>query len=118
MATGWKTSAALTPFTPGLLFSYIILGAFVAVDNLLYTWRISYLPVSTSSLLSSSQVAFNSVFALLLVRRNYSSFCFEWAFAPDDKVHIPETSGREILPLNRRNTDLYACPSLPPFCLL
>ena len=34
--------------------------------NLLYSWGISYMPVSTYSLLCSSQIAFNFLFALIL----------------------------------------------------
>eukprot|EP01018_Ginkgo_biloba_P023848 Gb_32685 [translate_table: standard] len=61
-------------FTPKLFLICCGIGILMGLDNLLYAWGISYLSVSTSNLLLSSQLAFNSVFAFLLVRQKFSSY--------------------------------------------
>ncbi|GLJ11987.1 hypothetical protein SUGI_0181540 [Cryptomeria japonica] len=59
-------SSRLTPLTPKLGLIYVALGLLVAGDNLLYSWGVSFMPASTYSLLCSSQLAFNGVFAFIL----------------------------------------------------
>jgi len=44
------------------------------LDDLLYAYGLAYLPVSTSSILISTQLAFTAAFALLLVRQRFTSF--------------------------------------------
>eukprot|EP01018_Ginkgo_biloba_P032573 Gb_18498 [translate_table: standard] len=51
-----------------------VLGLMAAANILLYTIGLSYLPVSTFSLLSSTQLAFNAVFAFLLFRQRLSPY--------------------------------------------
>lgn len=63
-----------TPLTPKLLIIYLVMGCLTALDNLLYSWGISYLPVSTNSLVCSSQLAFNAVFAYALVGQNITPY--------------------------------------------
>eukprot|EP01018_Ginkgo_biloba_P032574 Gb_18501 [translate_table: standard] len=50
------------------------MGLLVAADVMLYTWGLYYLPVSTFSLLCSSELAFNAVFAFVLVRQRISPY--------------------------------------------
>lgn len=61
-----KGSSRLTTLTPKLCLIYLALGLLIAGDNLLYSWGVSFMPASTYSLLCSSQLAFNAVFAFSL----------------------------------------------------
>ncbi|KAI5066978.1 hypothetical protein GOP47_0017506 [Adiantum capillus-veneris] len=61
-------------FTPRLCLIYVAMGFLTAFDNLLYSMGLSYLPVSTNSLVCSSQLAFNAVFAYVLVGQKLSPF--------------------------------------------
>ncbi|MCO5578283.1 hypothetical protein L7F22_032123 [Adiantum nelumboides] len=61
-------------FTPRLCLIYLAMGFLTAFDNLLYSMGLSYLPVSTNSLVCSSQLAFNAVFAYVLVGQRLSAF--------------------------------------------
>ncbi|XP_008811388.2 probable purine permease 11 [Phoenix dactylifera] len=59
------TSFARVPIT-NIAFIYISLGLMVAADNLMYSYALLYLPISTYSLLCATQLAFNAVFAYFL----------------------------------------------------
>ncbi|KAI3833825.1 hypothetical protein MKX03_002166 [Papaver bracteatum] len=61
-------------FSPKLFISCIFLGIIIGLDNFLYAYGVSYLPVSTSSLLMSTQLAFTAAFALLLVRQKFTPY--------------------------------------------
>ncbi|XP_076887899.1 putative purine permease 10 [Bidens hawaiensis] len=49
-----------------LFMLYMFLGAFLAVDCMLYTYGLNFLPVSTYSLICASQLAFNAFFSYFL----------------------------------------------------
>ncbi|XP_073007652.1 probable purine permease 4 [Typha latifolia] len=63
-----SSSRPFSRFTPRLFLLCILLGLLLGVNNLLFSWGVSYLPVSTSSLLLSTQLGFTLVLAALLVR--------------------------------------------------
>ncbi|CAL5063959.1 unnamed protein product [Urochloa decumbens] len=66
-----------TPFflmTPRLLAASAGIGVMTGLDDLLYAYGLAYLPVSTSSILISTQLAFTAGFALLLVRQRFTAF--------------------------------------------
>ncbi|EFJ23788.1 hypothetical protein SELMODRAFT_232471 [Selaginella moellendorffii] len=77
VATGsiyWKRGIKLTPLTPALAATYIALGFLGALDNFMYAYGLAYLPASTNGLLSSSQLAFNAIFALIITRQRINPF--------------------------------------------
>uniref|UniRef100_A0A0C9RTT3 Probable purine permease n=1 Tax=Wollemia nobilis TaxID=56998 RepID=A0A0C9RTT3_9CONI len=57
-----------------LCIASLVLGLLTGFDDFLYAWGIDNLPVSTSSLLISSQLAFNAVFAFLIVRQKFGPY--------------------------------------------
>ncbi|XP_020251255.1 purine permease 1-like, partial [Asparagus officinalis] len=57
-----------------LFVSTAFLGALVGLDDFLYAYGMSYLPVSTSSLLISTQLGFTALFAFLVVRQKFTAF--------------------------------------------
>ncbi|XP_021838274.2 probable purine permease 4 [Spinacia oleracea] len=56
-------------FTKKLLILSIIIGFLLGLNNFLFSWGTSYLPVSTSSLLLSSQLAFTLILSFLIVKQ-------------------------------------------------
>ncbi|CAL9187593.1 unnamed protein product, partial [Musa hybrid cultivar] len=56
-------------FTPRLVLYCVLIGLFLGVNNLFISWGVSYLPVSTSSLILSSQLAINLLLSVVLVRQ-------------------------------------------------
>ncbi|PIN26171.1 hypothetical protein CDL12_01078 [Handroanthus impetiginosus] len=56
-------------FNPKLFSLSILVGIFLGINNLLFSWGNSYLPVSTSSLLLSSQLAFNLILSVIIVKQ-------------------------------------------------
>lgn len=60
--------------TPNLFLACCGIGILTGADDYLYAYGLSFLPVSTSSVLIASQLGFNAVFALLLVRQKFNPF--------------------------------------------
>lgn len=56
-------------FTPKLLAMSVFVGLMLGINNLLFSWGTSYLPVSTSSLVLSSQLVFNLILSALIVKQ-------------------------------------------------
>ncbi|KAL8058002.1 hypothetical protein ABFX02_04G220500 [Erythranthe guttata] len=56
-------------FSSNLLIPSLVVGVFLGVNNLLFSWGNSYLPVSTSSLLLSSQLGFNLILSVIIVKQ-------------------------------------------------
>ncbi|XP_047309790.1 probable purine permease 4 [Impatiens glandulifera] len=54
---------------PRILGLSLFVGLLLGVNNLLFSWGNSYLPLSTSSLLLSSQLAFNLILSIILVKQ-------------------------------------------------
>ncbi|XP_068322321.1 probable purine permease 4 [Pyrus communis] len=56
-------------FTPKILVLSVLIGLMLGLNNLLFSWGNSYLPVSTSSLLLSSQLVFNLILSVIIVKQ-------------------------------------------------
>ncbi|KAM0876164.1 hypothetical protein ACQ4PT_036341 [Festuca glaucescens] len=72
-----STTTRSTPVflrSPRLLAATVGIGLIIGLDNLLYSYGMAYLPVSTSSILISTQLAFTAGFALLIVRQRFTAF--------------------------------------------
>ncbi|KAG0471616.1 hypothetical protein HPP92_016162 [Vanilla planifolia] len=60
--------------TPALLLYCTLLGLLTGVVDLLYAYGLAFLPVSTSSLLFSTELAFTAFFSFFIVRQRFTSF--------------------------------------------
>ncbi|CAK9180602.1 unnamed protein product [Ilex paraguariensis] len=60
--------------TPRLLLSCAFIGFLLGFDSYLYTFGMSYLPLSVSSLLSTSQLAFTAFFAFIVVKHKFTHY--------------------------------------------
>ncbi|KAK1631526.1 hypothetical protein QYE76_005841 [Lolium multiflorum] len=67
-------SAPLLLTRPRILLAAAGLGLATGADNFLYAYGLSFLPVSTSAILSSTQLAFTVFFAFLIVRQRLTAF--------------------------------------------
>ncbi|KAG6419308.1 hypothetical protein SASPL_121524 [Salvia splendens] len=59
---------------------YVAIGIFLAVDCMLYSIGLQYLPVTTYTLLCASQLGFNAVFSLFLNRQRFTPFIINSLF--------------------------------------
>ncbi|XP_059633566.1 probable purine permease 4, partial [Cornus florida] len=55
-------------FTPKLFVISVLVGFLIGLNNLLFSWGTSYLPVSTSSLLLSTQLAFTLILSVVIAK--------------------------------------------------
>ncbi|KAK1554194.1 hypothetical protein Q3G72_009126 [Acer saccharum] len=65
---------------PPLFIASAVVGILTGFDNYLYAYGVSRLPVSTSSLVIASQLAFTAGFAFLLVKQKFTSFSVNAVF--------------------------------------
>ncbi|KAF8404671.1 hypothetical protein HHK36_009559 [Tetracentron sinense] len=59
---------------PALFIACAIIGVLTGLDDYLYAYGMARLPVSTSSLIISTQLAFTAGFAFLLVKQRFTSY--------------------------------------------
>ncbi|KAL5577936.1 hypothetical protein UlMin_019635 [Ulmus minor] len=64
-----STRKPFSHFTLKIFTLSILIGFLLGLNNFLFSWGNYYLPVSTSSLLLSSQLAFNLILSVLLVKQ-------------------------------------------------
>jgi drug/metabolite transporter (DMT)-like permease len=73
-----RSATTSSPSTPlfHLFLIYLVLGLIIAGDNLMYSYGLLYLPVSTYSLICASQLAFNSIFSYFLNSQKFTALIF------------------------------------------
>lgn len=59
---------------PTLFIASAVVGVLTGLDDYLYAYGVKRLPVSTSSLIIATQLAFTAIFAFLLVRQKFTSY--------------------------------------------
>ncbi|XP_075503686.1 purine permease 3-like [Primulina tabacum] len=59
---------------PRVFWAAAVIGTFTGLDDYLYAYGVAKLPVSTSSLLIATQLAFTAVFAFLLVKQKFTAY--------------------------------------------
>ncbi|PIN10597.1 hypothetical protein CDL12_16812 [Handroanthus impetiginosus] len=59
---------------PHVLLAASVLGVLIGVDNYLYTYGMNKLPVSTVSLIVSTQLIFTSTFCFLIVKQKFTVY--------------------------------------------
>ncbi|XP_004488231.1 probable purine permease 4 [Cicer arietinum] len=64
-----NTRKPFTDFTFKMFLASIFVGIMLGFNNLLISWGVAYLPVSTSSLLLSSQLVFNLILSAIIVKQ-------------------------------------------------
>ncbi|MQM04113.1 hypothetical protein Taro_036903 [Colocasia esculenta] len=69
---GAAAAAGPRPSVGVLAFVYVSIGLLVAGDNLMYSYGLLYLPVSTYSLICATQLAFNAVLARLINAQRFT----------------------------------------------
>ncbi|GMI96181.1 hypothetical protein like AT4G18220 [Hibiscus trionum] len=65
---------ARQPAIPTLVLLYFGFGLLLAGDNMMYSYGLLYVPVSTYSLLCATQLAFNAVFSFFLNSQKFTPF--------------------------------------------
>ncbi|XP_078163551.1 putative purine permease 11 isoform X1 [Carex rostrata] len=73
-----RSTTSSSPSSPLLHLSliYLVLGLIIAGDNLMYSYGLLYLPVSTYSLICASQLAFNSIFSYFINSQKFTALIF------------------------------------------
>lgn len=59
-----------------LVCLYVAFGLFLTGDNMMYSYGLLYLPVSTYSLLCATKLAFNAFFSFFLNSQKFTPFIF------------------------------------------
>ncbi|KAK1394902.1 putative purine permease [Heracleum sosnowskyi] len=70
----------LVSIRPALIIPCALIGILTGVDDYMYSYGLSRLPVSTSALLISTQLAFTAGFAFLLVKQKFTSYTINAVF--------------------------------------
>ncbi|XP_022772282.1 purine permease 1-like [Durio zibethinus] len=65
---------------PPLFIAAAVIGTLTGLDDYLYAYGVARLPVSTSSLIIASQLAFTAGFAFLLVKQKFTSYSINAVF--------------------------------------
>ncbi|PKA64802.1 Purine permease 3 [Apostasia shenzhenica] len=67
-------SAPLFHLSRRLFTAAVVIGLLTGLDDFLYSYGLSFLPVSTSAVLIATQLAFTAFFAFVIVRQRFTAF--------------------------------------------
>ncbi|KAK8564233.1 hypothetical protein V6N13_005536 [Hibiscus sabdariffa] len=65
---------------PPVFVASVVLGLLAGIDDFLYAYGVARLPISTSALIISTQLAFAAAFAFLLVKPKFTAFTINSIF--------------------------------------
>ncbi|GMN30789.1 hypothetical protein TIFTF001_002960 [Ficus carica] len=68
------SSSSTQPKVSSLVLLYLFFGLILTGDNMMYSYGLLYLPVSTYSLLCATQLAFNALFSYFLNSQKFTPF--------------------------------------------
>lgn len=71
-STSTLSSASKLPKLSTMVFLYVAFGLLLTGDNMMYSYGLLFLPVSTYSLLCATQLAFNAVFSFFLNSQKFT----------------------------------------------
>ncbi|TXG52719.1 hypothetical protein EZV62_021888 [Acer yangbiense] len=74
------TKPKLFSIKPPIFLAAAVIGVLTGLDDYLYAYGVARLPVSTSSLIIASQLAFTAGFAFLLVKQKFTSYSINAVF--------------------------------------
>lgn len=74
--TTTRSSSSTQPKVSSLVLLYLFFGLILIGDNMMYSYGLLYLPVSTYSLLCATQLAFNALFSYFLNSQKFTPFIF------------------------------------------
>lgn len=92
---------------PHLFLVCAFLGSLTGLDDYLYAYGVSFLPVSTSALLISTQLAFTAGFAFLLVKQKFTSFTINSIFLLTLAAIVLALHSSTDRPANESNKQYY-----------
>ncbi|CAL0305582.1 unnamed protein product [Lupinus luteus] len=72
--TSQTTKTKIVLMKPPLFLAFAVIGSLIGLDNYLFAYGSSRLPVSTSSLILATQLAFNAVFAFFFVKQKFTAY--------------------------------------------
>ncbi|CAL0305583.1 unnamed protein product [Lupinus luteus] len=72
--TSQTTKTKIVLMKPPLFLAFAVIGSLIGLDSYLFAYGSSRLPVSTSSLILATQLAFNAVFAFFLVNQKFTPY--------------------------------------------
>ncbi|WOK93505.1 purine permease 3 isoform X2 [Canna indica] len=96
--------ARLFFLTPWLFLACTILGLLIGLNDFLYAYKLAFLPVSTSALLISTQLAFTALFAFLVVRQKFTPYSLN-ACGAADGGHNDAGAPCEFGPIEERDEE-------------
>ncbi|XP_021298053.1 purine permease 1-like [Herrania umbratica] len=91
-----------------LFLASAVLGLLTGVDDFLYAYGVARLPVSTSALIISTQLAFTAAFAFLLVKQKFTSFTINSVFMLTVGAVVLALHTSSDRPANESNLQYYS----------
>ncbi|KMZ63084.1 putative purine permease 11 [Zostera marina] len=89
-----------------LAFVYISIGLIIVADNLMYSYGLLYLPISTYSLVCATQLAFNSIFSYFINKQKFTILIFNSVVVLTFSAALlgvdPDSNTSSVIPSGKR----------------